>query len=76
MAPRVMVTSPVAGLIGESTRISAVSPASYSSASGISVTRSSSRRRFGTASPPPLTQRIISLRLARPTASTTSAERR
>ena len=66
------VISPWAAPNGDPTKISAVSPAAYSSWSGITVASWSSNRRLGSDSPP-LTHTVISLRLSRPASSTTDA---
>ena len=56
---------------GEPTRIAAVPPAAYVSASGMRSAASSSTLRLGTTAFPPETQRVISVRLARPESSVT-----
>ena len=75
MPLRVMVTSAVAGLNGAGTRISAVSPTTWSCWAGMRVSCSWSTWRDGTASAP-LTQTSYSVRLVPPSASVTVAETR
>ena len=72
MPPRVTVSRPEAGANGALTRSSAVSPGAYVSASGMIVTCSCSTLRSGR-TPPPLTQRVNTVRLLRPASSWTTA---